>query len=289
VVAHEIAHVERRHGLRGYKDYLKKQQMLAVAGTALALLAVASENENVAVGAAALTVAGAYALEFAHKGYTRDLEQEADMFAQIYLARKNVPVTPMLAALDKLATHTGSRIGFVPEANAFSSHPDLMSRIMQLKNGMLHDYDQPVKLEFQSFNKKIPLENGFLTMDINYLYWAPSSDNPSEKEIVIAGTIFNNNLNYSFQINKMILNFIGTLGKKELDGLVDLVVPRASNIDFIGRITSPSKHSDGVIQSLKDKRIIPFGVNVSAVILKPGEEMEKVKKMSNMKCGLVVK
>jgi hypothetical protein len=40
---------------------------------------------------------------------------------------------------------------------------------------------------------------------------------------------------------------------------------------------------------LKDKRIIPFGVNVSAVILKPGEEMEKVKKMSNMKCGLVVK
>jgi len=289
VVAHEIAHVERRHGLRGYKDYLKKQQLLAVAGTALALLAIATENENAVAGAAVLTAAGAYALEFAHKGYTRDLEQEADMFAQIYLARKNIPVTPMLAALDKLATHTGSRIGFVPEANAFSSHPDLMSRIMQLKNGRLHDYDQPVKLEFISLNKKIPLENGFLTMDMNYLYWAPSSDNPSEKEIVIAGTIFNNNRNYSFQINKMILNFIGTLGKKELDGLVDLVVPRASNIDFIGRITSPSKHSDGVIQSLKDKRIIPFGVNVSAVILKPGEEMEKVKKMSNMKCGLVVK
>jgi hypothetical protein len=126
-------------------------------------------------------------------------------------------------------------------------------------------------------------------MDMNYLYWAPSSDNPSEKEIVIAGTIFNNNRNYSFQINTMILNFFGTLGKKELNGLVDLVVPRASNIDFIGRITSPSKHSDEVIQSLKDKRIIPFGVIVSAVILKPGEEMEKVKKMSNIKCGLVVK
>jgi len=289
VVAHEIAHVERRHGLRGYKDYLKKQAVLAAAGTALALLAIAADSEDAAVGAAVLTTAGAYALEFAHIGYTRDLEQEADMFAQIYLARKNVPVTPMLAALDKLATHTGSRMGFVPEANAFSSHPDLMSRIMQLKNGTLHDYDEPVKLEFQNLNKRIPLENGFLTMDMNYLYWAPSSDNASEQEIVIAGTIFNNNKNYSFQINKMVLNFIGTLGQKKLDGLVDIVVPRGTNIDFIGRVTSPGKHTDGVIQSLKDKRIIPYGVNVSAVILKPGEEMEKVRKMTNMKCGLLVK
>ncbi len=28
VLAHEIAHVERRHTLRGYKEYLKKQQLL---------------------------------------------------------------------------------------------------------------------------------------------------------------------------------------------------------------------------------------------------------------------
>ena len=288
VVAHEIAHVERRHGLRGYKDYLKKQQLLAIAGSALALLAIASENENAVAGAAVLTAAGAYALEFAHIGYTRDLEQEADMFAQIYLARKNEPVTPMLAALDKLATHTGSRIGYVPEANAFSSHPDLMSRINQLRQGNLYDYDEPINISFQNFNKKVALKNGFLKMNINYLYWAPSSDNGNEKEIVVAGTLFNNDNNYGFQINKMILNFIGTLGQQELSGLVDLVIPRGSNIDFVGRITSPNNKTDEVIQSLKDKRIIPYGVNVSAVIMKPGEEIEKVKKMSNMKCGLLI-
>jgi Zn-dependent protease with chaperone function len=289
VVAHEIAHVERRHGLRGYKDYLKKQAILAAAGTALALLAIASDSEDAAVGAAILTTAGAFALDFAHIGYNRDLEQEADMFAQIYLARKNEPVTPMLAALDKLATHTGSRTGYVPEANAFSSHPDLMSRINQLKHGSLYDFDEPIKIEFQKSKKKIPLENGFLNMDINYLYWAPSSDNASEKEIIIAGTIFNNDGNYSFQINKMILNFVGTLGQEQLDGLVDLVVPRASSIDFVGRVKSPNKYSFAVIQSLKEKRIIPYGVHVSAVILKPGEKIEKVKKMTNMKCGLLVK
>ncbi len=290
VVAHEIAHVERRHGLRGYKDYLKKQAMLAAAGTALALIAIAADSEDAAAGAAVLTVAGAYALEFAHKGYTRDLEQEADMFAQIYLARKNEPVTPMLAALDKFATHTGSRMGFVPEANAFSSHPDLMSRISQLKNGTLYDYDEPVMIDFQSINKiKFPLESGFLTMNMNYLYWAPSSDDSGEHEIVLAGTLYNNDQNYSFQINKLILNFLGTLGQKQIDGLVDIVVPRASNIDFIGRVTTPQKHLDGIVESLKNKNIIPYGVNVSAVILKPGAEIEKVRKMSNINCALFIR
>jgi len=288
VVAHEIAHVERRHGLRGYKDHLNKQALLAVGAGALALLAAASDNNNATTAAAALTVVGAFALDFAHKGYTRDLEQEADMFAQIYLARKNVPTTPMLSALDKLVTHTTSRAGFIPEANAFSSHPDLMSRISQLKNGILHDYDNPVTLDFQA-PRKTKLENGFLSMNINYLYWAPSSENDKEKEIVIAGTIYNNDQDYSFQINKMVWNFMGSLGQRKLDGLVDLVVPRASNIDFIGRVTSPNNKTETVIQSLKDKRITPYGVNVSAVILKPGEEMEKVKKMSNMKSALVIK
>ena len=87
----------------------------------------------------------------------------------------------------------------------------------------------------------------------------------------------------------MILNFVGTLGQEQLDGLVDLVVPRGSNIDFVGRVKSPNQQSEAVIQSLKEKRIIPYGVYVSAVILKPGEEIKKVKKMTKMQCGLYVK
>ena len=46
VLAHEIAHVERRHTLRGYKAYIKKQQMIqgiaVLTGIALAL----SDNAN---------------------------------------------------------------------------------------------------------------------------------------------------------------------------------------------------------------------------------------------------
>ena len=125
-------------------------------------------------------------------------------------------------------------------------------------------------------------------MNINYLYWAPSSDNANEQEIVISGTIFNNDKNYSFMIDKMILNFLGTLGQESIDGLVNLLIPRAGNMDFVGRIQAPNNQKDEVIQTLKDKRFLPYGVNVSAVILKPGEEMEKVRKMSNMKCGLLV-
>ena len=289
IVAHEIAHVERRHSLREYKDYLRKQDLLALGAAAITLLAIAADSKEAAAGAVVLTTIGAYALEFAHIGFGRDLEQEADMFAQIYLARKDMPVTPMLSALDKLATHTGSRIGFVPQANAFSSHPDLTSRINQLKSGNLYNYSEPVRLAFQSYNKKSGLDDGFLTMNINYLYWAASSDNANEQEIVISGTIFNNDKNYSFMIDQMILNFLGTLGQEKINGLVDLLIPRTGNMDFVGRIKAPNDQKDEVIQTLKDKRFLPYGVNVSAVILKPGEEMEKVRKMTNMKCGLIVK
>ena len=288
IVAHEIAHVERRHSLRGYKEYLRKQKILAVLGTGLALLAIAAESEDALAGAAVLTTAGAFALEFSQKGYERDLEQEADMFAQVYLARKNEPITPMLAALDKFATYTGTRLGFVPEANAFSSHPDLMSRISQLKLGNLHDFNEPIKISFESYNKKVNLESGFLTMNFNYLYWAPSSENPGENEIVIAGTIFNNDQNYSYRINDLTLNFFGSLGKTKLGGLVDIIVPRGGSMDFVGRITSPNKHAEVVVQSIKDKRIVPYGVNVSGVIMKPGKPIKTVRELANINCGLLV-
>ena len=39
IVAHEIAHVERRHSLREYKAYLKKQAIAAVVGVGLGLIA----------------------------------------------------------------------------------------------------------------------------------------------------------------------------------------------------------------------------------------------------------
>ena len=292
VVAHEIAHVERRHSLRGYKSYLKKQQIAAVAGLAIGLIAANNSNsDNVQIGAAVAAIATGYALEFAQKGYERDLEQEADMFAQIYLNKINETNKPMLSSLDKLATFTGSRIGFVPTANAYSSHPDLTSRINQLKKGELHTYDTPVKFSFILVKKKKnnTLKDGFIDLDINYLYSAPSSEDSFKKEIIIAGTINNNDPTYSFRIDELKLNFVGTLGKTNLKGLVDIVVPRSGSIDFVGRVRAKPDQANIIVNQLKNKNIIPFSSMVSAVIVKPGEKMKTVNNLLNLKTAIAVR
>ena len=291
VVAHEIAHVERRHSLREYKEYLKKQAIAAVVGVGLGLIAANNSNSNnTQVATAVAAVAAGYALEFAQRGYARDLEQEADMFAQIYLTKINETKTPMLSTLDKLATFTGSRIGFVPTANAYSSHPDLTSRIKQLKDGELYNYDKPVKFSFFLSNKnKRKLEDGFIDLDINYLYSAPSAENNNDKEIIIAGTINNNDPTYSFRIDELKLNFIGTLGITNLKGLIDLVVPRIGSIDFVGRVTAKPDQASIIVDQLKNRKIIPFSTTVSAVIIQPGEKMQTVKGMSKFKTAIAVR
>ena len=297
VVAHEIAHVERRHSLREYKAYLKKQAIAAVVGVGLALIAANnSDNKNVQTGAAVAALSTTYALEFAQKGYERDLEQEADMFAQIYLASINETKAPMMSSLDKLATYTGSRIGFVPPANAYSSHPDLTRRMNQLKHGELVKYDNPVKFAFyrrpvqgKSAWKNDIFKEGFIDLDINYIYSAPSSENPFNKEIMIAGTVNNNNPTYSFKLDELKLNFVGTLGVKDLNGLVDVVIPRVGSIDFVGRVQADPLQAKTILENLKNRKILPFSSKVSAVIIKPGEKMENVKGLSKLKTAIVIK
>ena len=293
VVAHEIAHVERRHSLRGYKSYLKKQQIAAAAGLVLGVIAANNSNsDNVQIGTAIAALATGYALEFAQKGYERDLEQESDMFAQIYLTKINETNKPMLSSLDKLATYTGSRIGFVPTANAYSSHPDLTSRINQLKNGELFTYENPVEFSFivvKKKKKKNNLKDGFVDLDVNYLYSAPSSEDKFKKEIIIAGTINNNDPTYSFRIDELKLNFVGTLGVTNLKGLVDIVVPRAGSIDFVGRVRAKPDQAKIILEQLKNKNILPFSSMVSAVIVKPGEEMQTVNSLTRIKTAIAVR
>ena len=297
IVAHEIAHVERRHSLREYKAYLKKQAIAAVVGVGLGLIAANnSKNQNVQTGAAVAALSTVYALEFAQKGYARDLEQEADMFAQIYLKSVGLTKTPMLSSLDKIATYTGSRIGFVPSANAYSSHPDVVRRMNQIKYGELINYDSPVK--FALYKRPVSGKNAwkneifvesFIELDINYVYSAPSSEDPFKKEIMIAGTVNNNNPTYSFKLDELKLNFVGTLGVSDLKGLVDVVVPRVGSIDFVGRVQAEPDQAKTILGDLRNRKIIPFSSKVSAVIIKPGEEMKSVKNLSNQKTAIVIK
>lgn len=288
VLAHEIAHVERRHTLRAYKEYLKKQQALAVATTLLAVLAVAAESEEGLMLAGAVSEIGQFAIEYSQKGYDRDLEQEADMFAQIYLNNSDKELTYMLSSLDKLATHSKTRFGYIPQSNAFSSHPNILARINQIENSEFFDYNTPLSMEFNPIKSDLNIQPGFIKMEINHAYKTISSDSENSDEIFLLGKIINEHGDLSFQINSIKLNFLGPLGIKELGGIVDVSVSYEGSTEFVGRIKAPKDLSAKVLESIKNKNLHPYAVNVSAIVLQSGKNSKKVMGLQSIQCSMTI-
>jgi Zn-dependent protease with chaperone function len=309
ILAHEIAHIERRHLLRQFKEFQRKQAGIKAV---MALLIIAtSNNENNQFTADVIEAMGTFATALASSGYERRLEQEADLFAQLYFKKQSKEINPIVTTLDKLITYSLTRTGSITINNAFSSHPDLTARLNQTKHGYFHTYDQPLIMSFQPvtpspINKKQKygqqlinqaytnniqekLFPGFLELRVNNVYKVISSNKDDEDEILLLGTIKNNHSEMSFKINSIKLNFLGSLGITELHGIVDLVIPTNSQSEFVGRIKSPKDISAKVEDSVYNKRILPFGVNISAVILQPGVEVKKVSGFQNITCAMIVK
>ena len=288
VIAHEIAHVERRHTLREYKEYLKKKESFALFTTILAIGAIAAESEEGLFLTGVLSEIGQYAIEYSQKGYGRDLEQEADMFAQIYLMNSGKKLTYMLSSLDKLATHSKTRLGFIPETYAFSSHPNILSRIKQIENSEFFDYDSPLSMEFHPIKPDLNIQPGFIKMEINHAYKTLSSDSDDSDEILLLGKIINEHSDLSFQINSINLNFLGSIGITELGGIIDVSASYESSTEFVGRIKTPSDMSEKVLDSVKNKNILPWSVDISAIVLQSGKDSKQVMGLQNIQCTMTI-
>ena len=68
VLAHEIAHVERRHMLRGFKDYQQNQATLATVSVLLTVGAVLADSDAGLLFAGLVSDIGKFAIEFARIG-----------------------------------------------------------------------------------------------------------------------------------------------------------------------------------------------------------------------------
>ena len=112
VLAHEIAHVEHRHGYRKWRNYRNRTLIRA------ALVGFASATENAFDDLAAITYSIVTQLNlFAH---SRDREREADLAASMYLHRAGLGDRPMRQMFRKLGGGGGGLL---------STHPHLAERI----------------------------------------------------------------------------------------------------------------------------------------------------------------
>ena len=127
VLAHEICHVERRHGYRQYKRTQRSELIAAVFGVAVG---VATDNGGLAVAAAAMTALASQAIM---AGYSRSDEAEADTYALEALAVIDPSTTSRHAAyrglLLKLQQFESVDGRAIVSSTGFRSHPSIESRI----------------------------------------------------------------------------------------------------------------------------------------------------------------
>ena len=152
VIAHEIAHVERRHSYRIYRNEKKKQLISSAAGLLVGVLAGKKSKEDkvktaVIFGGLAYNLVKA-ATDVFYEGYPRSMEEEADAMAALYLERQygQEGLAEMTRVLRKLRYYT-DYVG-VDQKNmrAFRSHPLLDDRIAAFTSSQVKVFDKPVRV-----------------------------------------------------------------------------------------------------------------------------------------------
>jgi len=145
IIAHEVAHIEKRHGLRQYRV----AQTMAAVG-AIITLGVAARSDNIDTSEAA---AGLSALivnvgsEIALHGYSRALEMGADKYAAMYLLHNEMAPELLSLVLRKLQ-YANDRLGIDSnKASMFSSHPGLTERIFVAENTTVQPFTTPITFD----------------------------------------------------------------------------------------------------------------------------------------------
>ena len=204
IMAHEIAHVEKRHTLMGYYEADKAKGEVALKTLLVGLGAiVAGADASTANALLSITESVAtYSAELALKGYGRSLEEEADIVADLYFYTNNKKKFYFKSMLDKLLTSQISKSGAIPQFSAYQSHPHILARINQVNNSKIYSFDQPLNLmakptEFKS------IDDGFFNINVKSIYTAPSSSKNNKSMVYILGNLKNNHDELSFRINEM--------------------------------------------------------------------------------------
>ncbi len=152
VIAHEIAHVERRHSYRIYRNEQKKQAIAAGVGMLVGVLAGAKSKDNktekaVIFGGLAYELTRA-ATDVFFEGYPRSMEEEADAMAALYLEQQygQEGLAEMTRVLKKLRYYTDYVGADQKNLQAFRSHPLLDDRIAAFTGSQVKVFDKPVRI-----------------------------------------------------------------------------------------------------------------------------------------------
>ena len=291
VVAHEVAHVERRHTLRQFYENQKNESNAALASiiVGVGVIAAGGDAVDVATATTITTAIGDYATYLASKGYSRELEEEADIMAQLYIAEHGGNYNSMISVLDKFATSSIVKGDLLTESvNAFSSHPSLLKRIKQVESAEFFNYEDPLIITIKPIIEK-SIESGSIGLEINNIYKAHSSLKENMDMFYLIGSINNTHPEWSFKLNELQFRLPSSNTPMQLDGIRGKTVLSGGNVDFSGVLYCPTDNADVLFSFLKGRKLLPHSVSLSAIIMKDGKGAKKVPGYQNIVSSITIK
>jgi len=149
VFAHEIAHVELRHGYRQMKKVKKDKLIGSIVSIATGVVVGSATDDADAAKAVmgAVKIISEISAEIAIHGYSRDSEREADELSALYMFKQsgkqeNIPLCNILNKLKYFSSFSESNF----KVGALDSHPAIISRIKNLRDVEFTYFDTPVVL-----------------------------------------------------------------------------------------------------------------------------------------------
>lgn len=163
VMAHEIAHIERRHSLQTYKEMVSNQQaqmVLQMIGGIAMGAAAASNHSNAAGVIGGVTLASMVAIQVKGIGFNIGQEKEADEYAVRYFRSNKKDTSPLKSVFKKLMYHN-LRVRNNPDPKNVT-HPLLKNRLADMdtsntiffKNTTYYSikYDEPIEIKLFSID-----------------------------------------------------------------------------------------------------------------------------------------
>jgi predicted Zn-dependent protease len=153
ILAHEIAHVEKRHGLRQYRTAQAGAAVGAILTLGIAAAAASDGNSDAAAAAVGITgVMVHIGSTIALTGYSRSLEMEADQYAGMYLLH-NGKDPALLSMMLRKFRYFNDRVGITDRHRSmFSTHPGLKERIFIAENTETKQFEK--KTIFDGYTRR---------------------------------------------------------------------------------------------------------------------------------------
>ena len=217
VLSHEVAHVEKRHGLKQLLQSQKNQKNALASSifVGIAVAAAGGSEEDVALATTIAATIGTIASNIVSSGYSRELEEEADVIAQMYFEKINQDKfkVGMVSILDKLYLSAVVTNPLDVNANAYSSHPSIQLRIKQFKNSTINYLEEPIVLELNNKKKKKKFKDP-LRLSIKTIYSGEDKNSKGRRIIYLFGDVINSHITYDLTLDLLLINIIYPDGNK---------------------------------------------------------------------------